>query len=142
MEWIVERKYFKESYTIGNFYINGQWICNTLEDKNRDLNHNGKFDGVEVKVYGETAIPFGRYKVTKQWWQKHKAYYPLLNNVPHFTGIFIHGGVTHRDTLGCILVGENKEKGKLLNSSKVMKIIRDEMNKAVAKGEPIWITIK
>ena len=142
MEWVVQRLYFKENYTIGNFYVNGKFLCNTLEDKNRDLNKNGKFDNGEVKVYGKTAIPFGRYLVTKQWWDKHKAYYPLLNKVPNFSGIFIHGGVTADDSLGCILVGDNKIKGKLLNSAKYMQQLRTLMTQAENRNEKIWITIK
>ena len=67
MEIIIERKYLKSKYTIGDLYIveNGskKWICNTLEDCVRDLNRNGQFDNGEKKVYGETAIHFGRYEV-------------------------------------------------------------------------------
>lgn len=52
MKLRVERKYLKENYTIGNLYIDGKFFCNTLEDKVRDINKNGKFDNGETKVYG------------------------------------------------------------------------------------------
>ena len=63
MKLKLERKYFKDTYTIGNLYINGNFFSNTLEDKNRDINKNGVFDNGEVKIYGNTCIPFGTYKV-------------------------------------------------------------------------------
>ena len=50
-------------YTIGKMYIDGDYFCDTLEDRVRDINKNGKFDNGEVKVAGETAIPYGRYQV-------------------------------------------------------------------------------
>ena len=59
----LERKYFKEDYTIGNLYVDGEFFSNTLEDKNRDLNKNGRFDNGEAKVYGQTCIPFGTYRI-------------------------------------------------------------------------------
>ena len=52
MKLKLERKYFKDTYTIGNLYIDGKYFCDTLEDKNRDVNKNGKFDNGETKVYG------------------------------------------------------------------------------------------
>ena len=120
----------KEKYTIGNFYIdygNGyQYFCNTLEDTVRDLNHDGTN---EVKIYGETAIPFGTYKITWAYSPKFKKLMPLLWGVNDYKGVLIHIGNKPEDTLGCILVGENKVKGGLINSTitfdKLYKIMQD-----------------
>lgn len=113
------KEWQKETYTIGNFYIDYedgkgyQFFCNTLEDVVRDKNH----DGVnEEKIYGETAIPFGSYKIIWAYSPTFKINMPLLLNVPGFTGVLIHSGTTNIDTKGCILVGENKVKGMLINS--------------------------
>ncbi len=106
----LERFFFGENYTIGRLYVNGEYFCDTLEDRVRDLTK-------EKKVYGETAIPAGTYEVRVTWSPTFKRNLPLLLGVPHFTGIRIHRGNTNKDTLGCILVGENKVKGMVINST-------------------------
>ena len=63
MELIVQRIAQKQTYTIGRLYVDGERYCDTLEDKVRDINRNGVFDNGEKKVYGETAIPFGKYEI-------------------------------------------------------------------------------
>lgn len=68
------------------------------------------------KVYGETAIPTGTYSVTYTYSTRFKKYMPLINNVKGFDGIRIHSGNTAKDTLGCIIVGDNKVVGKVINS--------------------------
>ena len=118
MELLLERKYLKDKYTIGNLSINGVFFCNILEDKVIDLNKNGIFDCGELKIKGHTAIPFGEYEVKLTYSPKFKRELPLLINVPHFEGIRIHKGNTPEDSAGCLLLGENKEKGKVLNSTK------------------------
>ena len=112
----LKRIALKETYTIGRLYIDGVYYCDTLEDKVIDLDRSGKFEGDEVKVYRETAIPYGKYKVSLRRSPKFKRDLPYLHDVPHFEGILIHRGNTNKDTWGCILVGENKEVGMVLNS--------------------------
>lgn len=141
MELLLERKYLKSDYTIGRLSINGEYFCNTLEDKNRDLNQNGTFDCGECKIYGNTCIPYGKYEVTVNYSPKFKRELPLLKNVPFFEGIRIHRGNTHRDTLGCILVGENTKKGMVLNSTKYEIEIVKRLKQALSKGEKIYIKI-
>lgn len=106
----LERFFFGEKYTIGRLFVNGTYFCDTLEDRVRDLTN-------EKKVYGETAIPAGTYEVRVTWSPTFKRNLPLLLGVPHFTGIRMHRGNTIKDTLGCILVGENKVKGMVINST-------------------------
>lgn len=129
-------------YTIGKMYIDGEYFCDTLEDRVRDLNKNGKFDNGEVKVAGETAIPYGRYQVVVTMSPRFKRELPRLLNVPNFEGILIHRGNTDKDSAGCLLLGENKVKGKVINSTpyeqKLVSILKDVQN----KGEGIWITIE
>ena len=147
MELKLIRKYFTEEYTIGRLYVDDKYFCDTLEDKVRELedyNHDGDFDDSgEGKIYGKTAIPCGRYRVTLIWSLRRERQVPLLNSVPGFTSILIHSGNTPDDTEGCILVGENKEKGKVLNSryheARLTNVLRDVIN---TQHERIYITIK
>jgi hypothetical protein len=93
MEFLLERKYLGDTYTIGHLYIDEQFFCNVLEDKVRDLNKDGDLnDAGETKVYGETAIPYGKYKIIITYSQRFKRDLPLLVDVPHFSGIRIHPG--------------------------------------------------
>lgn len=100
----------KADYTIGKLYIDGMYFCDTLEDTVRDLTK-------EVKVRGKTAIPCGIYRVVVNKSPKFGRLLPRLLDVPHFEGILIHKGNTAADSSGCILVGENKQVGKVLNST-------------------------
>nr|DAG92349.1 MAG TPA: hypothetical protein [Ackermannviridae sp.] len=130
----VKRLYKKDTYTIGVLMVDGEKFSDTLEDKVRDLNS-------EKKVYGETAIPAGKYKVVMSMSSKFKRVMPYLENVPQFTGIMIHPGNTPKDTLGCILVGENKKKGQLINSRKYSDELNKRINEAIERKEQVWIEI-
>jgi len=108
MELILIRKFFKDTYTIGRLYNESAAICATLEDRVRNLsdyNKDGDFDDEgEGKVYGQTAIPCGRYEVIVNDSPKLKRRLPLLLDVPGFTGIRIHHGKNADWSSGCILV--------------------------------------
>lgn len=143
LEFMVVRKFFAENYTIGDFFISGKKLCNTIEDKNRDLNHDGDLnDKNEGKVFGETCIPFGRYEIELLISPKFKRLLPRLKNVKHFEGILIHAGNTAKDTHGCILPGENTQKGKVLNSGYYENIIVGHCKEAIKNKVKIFITIK
>lgn len=141
MKLRLERLWPKKDYTVGRLYVDDRLFCNTLEDRIVDKNKNGVFDGDEKKVYSESAIPYGTYKIIYNWSPKFGRNLPRLLNVPHFEGILIHPGNTAADSAGCILVGKNTEVGCLTNS----RYISDELNKLIdeaqQKGEPITIEI-
>lgn len=127
MKLTLKRIALRSTYTIGRLYIDGKYFCDTCEDRVRDTNRNGVFDE-ERKIYGETAIPYGTYKVILSMSNRFKRVLPLLLDVPEFSGIRIHSGNSADDSLGCILVGENKQVGKVLNSrnteKKLMKVLQ------------------
>lgn len=120
------------NYTISKLYIDREddkgWIpfCDVLEDIVRDKNKNGKFDNGEIKVYGETAIPYGIYEIIITFSPKFGRELPLLLNVPNFEGIRIHNGTTKDDTWGCLLVGINTEVGKVTQSQVMLKKLMNE----------------
>lgn len=141
MELLLERKYLKSNYTIGKLSINGKFFCNTLEDCVRDINKNGTFDCGEFKISGHTAIPYGEYEVKVTYSPKFKRELPLLLNVKHFEGIRIHRGNTEKDSSGCILPGENKQKGKVFNSTKYELELTRLIKDCNSKNEKVIIKI-
>lgn len=134
MELRVERLWPRENYTVGRLYVNNEFFSNTLEDKERDLSS-------EPKVYGETAIPKGKYKVIYNYSPKFGRNLPRLLNVPYFEGILIHPGNTAKDSLGCILVGKNTSKGMLSESRYTSDKLNELIDAAQRKGEEITIEI-
>jgi hypothetical protein len=141
MEILLERKWLKENYTIGRLYVNGKFFCNTLEDTVRDINRNGIFDCGELKISGHTAIPYGEYEIIVNYSPRFKRELPRLLNVPHFEGILIHRGNTHKDSSGCILVGENTKVGMVLNSTKYEEELTKILKAAQMRKEKITIKI-
>lgn len=95
----------------------------------------------EAKIKGKTAIPTGRYRVYLTYSPRFKRILPLLENVPQFTGVRIHRGNTAKDTEGCILVGYNREVGKVLDSAATEQRLMAVLQNSSNKGESINITI-
>lgn len=141
MELRVERLWPKENYTVGRLYVNNEFFSNTLEDKIIDKDKSGAFDNGEKKVYGESAIPYGKYKVIYNWSPKFDRNLPRLLDVPHFEGILIHSGNTARDSAGCILVGKNTSKGMLSESRYTSDKLNEIIDAAQKRGEEITIEI-
>ena len=130
----VERGEPKASPTGGG--LEGAYFCDTLEPTWRDY-ANGAY-----KVKGRSAIPEGRYAVVISYSPKFKQWLPILLGVPKFEGICIHAGNTAKDTEGCILVGQNREVGKVLDSRKWLYELKQKIVEANDRGEAVWITIK
>ena len=148
MELVLTRIAKRPSYTIGRLEVREQvddeflagtkttYICDTLEPTWRDYKHGAH------KMKGRSAIPEGRYPVVITYSPKFKQWLPILLGVPMFKGIRIHAGNTAKDTEGCILVGENRVKGKVLNSRLWLNRLKEKIVEAKEKGEAVWITIK
>ena len=141
MKLTLKRIALRSTYTIGRLYVDGNYFCDTLEDTVRDLNKNGKFDNGEKKVYAKTAIPYGTYEIKWTYSPRFKKYTPQLMNVPSFEGIRIHSGNTSDDTEGCLILGENKQVGKVLNSRATINKFYPIIKKACSKGK-VTIEIK
>lgn len=154
MEILVYRKWKREDYTVGRMSIDGTLICNTMEDIDRGLD-DGMQDWLirNKKIPNVTAIPTGRYKIDMDTVSPKFSKYPFymevcqgklprIKNVKGFDGILIHCGVDHSNSSGCILVGMNKQKGKLTDSKETFKKIYALMKEAHDRGETIYITIE
>ena len=141
MKLTLKRIALRSTYTIGRLYVDGNYFCDTLEDTVRDLNKNGKFDNGEKKVYGKTAIPYGTYEIKWTYSPRFKKYTPQLMNVPSFSGIRIHAGNSSTDTEGCLLLGQNKKVGMVLNSRATINKFYPMIKEACSKGK-VTIEIK
>ena len=114
---LIERKWKKDTYSIGNTYINDTFFSNSMEDADRGLAQwMSEAEITEKKVYGETAIPTGKYILTMDYSPKYKRAMPHVMNVKGFSGIRIHSGNTAKDSEGCILLGKNDKVGWISNS--------------------------
>ena len=135
MKLTLKRIALRPTYTIGKLYIDDVYFCDTIEDTVRDINKNGKFDNGEKKVHSKTAIPYGTYEIKWTYSPRFKKYTPQLMNVPSFEGIRIHSGNTSLDTEGCLILGENKQVGKVLNSRATINKFYTLIKEACSKGK-------
>lgn len=141
MKLTLKRIALRPTYTIGKLYIDDVYFCDTIEDAVRDLNKNGKFDNGEKKVHSKTAIPYGIYEIKWTYSPRFKKYTPQLMNVPSFEGIRIHAGNTSADTEGCLILGKNKQVGKVLNSRATINKFYPIIKEACSNGK-VTIEIK
>ena len=140
MELLLTRNWKKADYTIGRLFVNGTFFCNTLEPPVKP-----------TKQHPKGCIPLGRYEVSMNIispkYSKKSAYkwcggrLPRLQGVQGFDGILIHAGNSVKDTAGCILVGENKVAGGLVDSQKCLKPLWALLEVAYKQREDIYIQI-
>ncbi len=143
MEIKVIRDVHSENSTTGKMYVDDVFECFTLEDKDRGLKSTMSLDELKsLKVYGETAIPTGRYQVTTSFSGIFQREMPLLVNVPDYDEVRIHPGNSDKDTLGCILVGEARTVDWVSNSRAAFARFWPKMKAAIDAGQKVFITIE
>lgn len=152
MKLLLKRIAKKPNYTIGRLYIDGKYFADTIEDKDRGLTQKMSLAEIKrIKVQNETAIPTGTYSVTlnvispkfskRDFYKKNAdgGRVPRVLNTPGFEGILIHCGSDQNSSSGCIIVGENKIVGKVINSQntfiKLYRILKSSIT-------PIQLTIE
>ena len=122
--------------TLGCVFIDGHFACFSLEDQLREI------PGQPVtawKVAGGTAIPAGRYRVLVTESPRFGRPLPLLVAVPGFEGVRIHPGNTVADTEGCILVGRDRQPGRVLQS----RVAFDALFAQIAAApDPVWASLE
>ena len=155
MELILKRIAKRSGYTIGRLSIASpdphhpkeNPFCDTLEPPSLEWKTPMSMEAVmkmpeKCESLKPFAIPEGRYAVVISYSPKFKQWLPILLGVPMFKGIRIHAGNTAEDTAGCILVGENKAKGKVYNSRLWLNRLKEKIVEAKAKNEAVWLTIQ
>jgi len=112
MELLIKRYSDNGESTLGLFFIDGKFVCYTLEDEYR-----------ETKVKKETRIPEGTYKIGvrtvggthARYGKKYTFHEGMLQilDVPGFEYILIHTGNTDEHTEGCVLVGNTVNNNQI-----------------------------
>lgn len=156
MELLLKRKFKKKDYTIGELTYNGEFICDTLEDQDRELKDSMSLEEIrKIKKPSLTAIPTGTYKITldiiSPKFSKYPFYMgvckgklPRLQNVKGFDGILIHCGEGPngaRFTSGCIIIGLNTIKGGLTKSKECFEKVYKILKNAYEDKEELYINI-
>jgi hypothetical protein len=146
----VVREFFSDSETLGTMYINDKFFCYTLEDFDRKLKQSHELEFIQSnKIAKRTAMPSGNYRVVLSVSNRFKRLMPEVLNVKGFAGIRIHGGNTHENTEGCILVAKNRYVNKPSGFGKIVNWIQGtmetsltkEIQKALNKNEKIELSI-
>lgn len=146
----VIREILNPTETLGSLYINDKFFCYTLEDRDRGLRQTHSADFIKAhKVQNQTAIPSGDYRVIVSMSNRFKRLMPEVLNVTGFAGIRIHGGNTHLNTEGCILVAKQRNVNKASSWSGIRnwvfgtqeKQLLALMQKALKAGERIELSI-
>jgi len=116
------------------------FLCYTLEDQAQTK-----------KVYGETRIPSGTYKLTLRAeggfhsryaakfgdWHRGMIY---VNDVPNFEYILWHIGNDDDDTAGCLLVGKTSQDNFIGSSTNAYKEIYPPIRDAILNGDDVSVT--
>ena len=147
-----DKRSFEHSFDLEKL-SKDSYFCDTLEPTWRNLKGvelqpgevNARFSResgkVARKIPGRTAIPEGSYRVLITKSPRFKKWLPYVQGVPGFEGIRIHAGNKPEDTQSCILVGENRVKGMVVNSRIWLHRLMNRIQAAENQGEGIWITI-
>lgn len=148
---LLRRGYHGFDYTLGHLYIlrDSHWhyLMDTMEPHDRGLQKGMPLgELMRRKVPGHTAIPTGSYALALNeyssrftdvhrypWLRSCHGCPPRLKEVPAFDGVLIHPGNSPCDTRGCILVGWNKKKGRLVASQRAFRILNQILQKAMPR---------
>ena len=142
MELILKRDTFTEISTIGSLSIDGKFECFILEDKDRGLIDTMSIaEIVGTKIYGKTAIPYGRYEIDWTMSNRFKVMMPILKNIKGYEGIRIHKGNSEIDSLGCLLCGTKKASNRITESTAATNKLYTKIAEAKKQGIKIYITI-
>jgi len=128
----------KPGVTLGELTLDGKHFSWTCEDEDRKLEHGGE------KVYGQTAIPRGKYRLGTTFSLHFQKEVVEIQAVPGFTKVYFHGGNDPDDSLGCILHGKVRNvdgPSYISNCAERVKALVDLVEKAEDFNEEVWLEI-
>lgn len=121
---------------IGKLFIDGEQACYTLEDWLEGVNNRVQRGGPFKVVLRTEGTHHEQY--SKKFPDIHKGMLHFL--IPGRRWILLHIGNTHKDTLGCLLVGTtNNANGGIENSTVAYKRIYPKIAEAILKGEEVTV---
>ena len=115
---LIIRDTFTENSTIGELFLNGERMCDTLE--NPYINNERNI----------SCIPEGEYKVRLRLARESATrdyLHLLVQDVPNRDYILFHRGNSAKDTSGCILVGLGSQQDFVQNSTLAMDLLMKEI---------------
>ena len=129
-------------YTLSRVYLDGKELHDLSGKQIVGLEDEFRM----IKVYGETRIPAGRYRMVISLSPKFKRNLIEILNVLGFSGIRWHSGNTEDETDGCLLVGNTfgYKSGKPAvfggQSAGVEKFITELVQGFINAGFECWVT--
>lgn len=145
----IAKPFQARAYCISHIYIDGVYFCDAIEDYDRGLDEGMDLATIKrIKIASKTAIPTGHYTVkmgVESPTFRKKEYYlqfcrgmvPRLDPVKGYSGILLHPGIDENSSAGCVIVGENKQVGKVINSKKTFERLYAKFWEAFERGETI-----
>ena len=125
------RDTFSKNSVIGELFLNGERICDTLENPWQDNQRN--ISCIPEGVY-DVRLRLPRESGTRDY------IHLLVKEVPDRDWILFHRGNTTKDTSGCILVGLGTQQDVVSNSTLAMDLLIKEI--IHLGGENINLIIK
>ena len=125
------RNTFSKKSTVGELFLNGERICDTLENPWQDNQRN--ISCIPEGVY-PVRLRLPRESATRDY------LHLLVQEVPNRDWILFHRGNTAKDTSGCILVGLGSQQDFVSNSVLAMDLLIKEV--IHLGGENINLIIK
>lgn len=138
MKLCLIRRWFTDQSTEGDLYLNGVFLCYTIEDRTRDG------DIFQTKVHGHTAIPYGKYRVVLQDSPRFGDDTFTIERVPNFSYVRIHAGNRPADTEGCILVGMSRTRTDdnfVGRSRDALTLMKSMVAPSILEGQTCWLQI-
>lgn len=135
VDFVLKREIFQEAFTLGTMLKDGEFFAFTCEDQDRKLEDGGE------KVPGATAIPLGKYRLTATISTRFSRLMPLVQDVPGFSGIRIHGGNTAKDTEGCPLIGALRTGMGVAGCAEVVARLIKIIVETEAAGGECWLEV-
>jgi hypothetical protein len=115
---LIIRETFTEVSTIGKLFLDGEFLCDTLE--NPYLNNQRNISCIPEGLY-KVRLRTARESATKEY------LHLLVQDVPDRSLVLFHTGNTAKDTRGCILVGIGSEQDLVKNSRLAMELLMKEI---------------